>query len=68
MVMTDAFQCDRCGESKDGSGEFFRIDKPVPSRLLTSLSIGFRARLCEDCYAGLFDMAREYVGEDGDRL
>lgn len=65
MVMTDTFQCDRCGESKDGSGECFRIDKPVSSRLLSPLSVGFRARLCTDCYVGLFDMAREYVDEDG---
>ena len=65
--MTDAFQCEQCGEYNEGSGKRLRVGEYKPEGTLKNYLSEIDTELCEDCYTGALDLVREYVGEDGGR-
>jgi hypothetical protein len=65
--MADAFQCERCEEYNDGTGNELAFGKYTPGSMMTDISVEIRTELCEDCYTEVLDLVREYVEEDGGR-
>jgi hypothetical protein len=65
--MTDAFQCERCEEYNDGTGNELGVGKYTPKSFVGDLSIEIRTELCEGCYTEVLGLVRAYVEKDGDR-
>jgi hypothetical protein len=56
--MSDAFQCERCGEYKDGVGNRLHVKEDHSKRYPVNME------LCESCYTQAVGLVREYVEVD----
>jgi len=60
--MTDAYQCDRCGEYNSGSGKPARVGKYAGSTCFNSEYRFFlKEELCGDCYHELQDVVNDFM-------
>lgn len=59
--MSDAFQCDRCGEFQQGCGTHARFGRAVPNSLGGyDPTYKIEEELCDDCWEGLIDLVEAY--------
>jgi len=64
--MSDAFQCDRCGDYRGGDGYYMRYGEYVRDNMFSGNSkydFQHQAELCDDCKEGLDKLVDDYMGD-----
>ena len=63
--MSDAYQCERCGEYYDGSGYPLRFGKYAgTSGFSSSYDFEHAVEVCDGCKELAFDHMSEWLGDD----